>query len=656
MRWRNELLTVALTASVAAVALMPALAQRAPESILPPGFGDTPKPPKPAKPERQAEKPAKPAADKPDKPVASKPADKPADRQASDKPATDRAAADRQSNSSDTGNGSAATASNGDDVPALPYHPTATGGGGEGDETVATSDSADAGNVMDNAIVAAPAPLDLPPAARRSTARIGLIGPEDGGLAPVAFGASAANYLIAIMDSISAPIASRWASIALRRTLVSDVDTPAGADPADWIASRAWLLVRMGEADNARALVARVDSDRFTDRLEDVGLQTALATADPASTCEYADDGGDTAGWILTRAMCSGLSGESGTASAQIEQARRRKHVGGIDVHLAEKVAAVGSNTRRSITIEWTGVPKLTAWRYGLATATGVAIPDNLFATVGPQVRAWHARAPLFAPTTRLFDADQAAVLGVFSNAALADLYSEAYEADDPSKRDSSVAGQLAAAFRGGNAARAGALDVLFRANDPMTHYARLILGARAAALVNPDSAVQNTSDLIASMMTAGYDTRAARWGDKVSTGSLGWALLAVGTPKAPFAISKGNVDSFIGGNDDPGGKRGKFLVAALAGLGRVSAEDASSLAQAQEIPVGRVNGWTQALDRAAAAHEPGTVMLLAAAGLQGKSWADVPPENLFRAIAALRAVGMEPQARMIAAEALTRG
>jgi hypothetical protein len=40
---------------------------------------------------------------------------------------------------------------------------------------------------------------------------------------------------------------------------------------------------------------------------------------------------------------------------------------------------------------------------------------------------------------------------------------------------------------------------------------------------------------------------------------------------------------------------------------------------------------------------------------MQADDWSGVPPEHLYRIMRALRQVGMEFEARMIAAEALTR-
>ena len=112
------------------------------------------------------------------------------------------------------------------------------------------------------------------------------------------------------------------------------------------------------------------------------------------------------------------------------------------------------------------------------------------------------------------------------------------------------------------------------------------------------------------------------------------------------------SIAAFVSADDSPGQQRGPMLVAGLAGLGRISMAQASS----SGFQPGPEDVWTQAIDRAAQAREPGTVALLAGVGLQTSGWEGVPPDYLFRIVRALRMVGMEFEARMIAAEAVARG
>ena len=55
------------------------------------------------------------------------------------------------------------------------------------------------------------------------------------------------------------------------------------------------------------------------------------------------------------------------------------------------------------------------------------------------------------------------------------------------------------------------------------------------------------------------------------------------------------------------------------------------------------------------AAREPGTVLLIAALGMQTGDWRGVSPAQFFRIVSALRRVGLDGEARMIAAEAMSR-
>src|SRR4051794_24420571 len=235
------------------------------------------------------------------------------------------------------------------------------------------------------------------------------------------------------MRHMDAPLASRWAHIAMRDALLAKLRAPAEVNPVDWVAERAWLLLRLGEADAARMLVAGVDTDRFTPKMTQVAVQSALASADPPALCPL-EDGikkYDAGIQRLVQAMCASLAGEPEAAAAMIDQARRYGRIGGVDLALAEKVVGAGTNGRAA-TIEWDPVDSLTSWRFGLATSTGAMPPDRLLNSASLQVRAFQARAPLLTAQQRLPSAMIAAGLGVLSSQAMVDLYSAMYDAADP--------------------------------------------------------------------------------------------------------------------------------------------------------------------------------------------------------------------------------
>jgi hypothetical protein len=591
-RWRNKTL---ILAGVSLAAAIPAIGQETPESILPPGFNDPATLPK-------STEPALPA---------------PVPPQAQPAPS------------------------------AAPSDTVITDAAEEDLEEIAR---------------AAPPPqpgmFDIPEDARRDPARVGVLGPENWGLGETAFAGANGRFLSTLLRRLDAPLPSRWTSILLRRALLTQAPAPAGVQPVDWVAERAWLLLRMGEADAARMLVQQVDVDRYTPKMMDVAVQTALATADPAALCPLVTPGramSDEPVWPLADAMCAALAGESGRAGTLIDQARRGSGATGIDLMLAEKIVGAGSDTRRAVNLDWQGVDSLNSWRFGMAAASGAEIPGELMEAAGPQMWAWRARAPMLPLQQRLAASDIAASLGVFSSSSLVELYSLVGDRTDASEMSGSVAQRLGQAYSGSVDDRLAALRGLWSdEGSEAQRHARLILTATAAARIAPSAAREEEAGrLIASMLTAGMDRRAARWLPAVQEMSgegsaLAWSLLAVASPQRGDAGRLGNV---IGQGDNPA--RGRLLVAALAGLGRIDADTAAG--HVEGINFGAENAWTAALEEAVRRRQPGTVAVLAAVGMQTRGWQGVPPEHLYRVTRALRAVGLDYEARMIAAEALYR-
>ena len=461
------------------------------------------------------------------------------------------------------------------------------------------------------------------------------------------------------------PIASRWAAMALRNALIARTRAPRDVHPVDWAAERAWLLLRLGEADAARMLVASVDTNLFTPKMTQVAVQAALATADAPALCGYEEQIRSHERPIsqLVSAMCAALAGEPESAAAQIDNARRYGRIGGIDLVLAEKVVGAGSNSR-SVTVEWEPVERLNSWRFGLATATGMVPPERLMRDSSPQMRAFQARAPLLAPAERIQSALVAAGLGVFSSQSLIDLYSAIYETTDPSDLPNSDAYQVRQAFvaptmDGRVAAIRRILDL---GKEGLAKEGARAAAARAASLITPDAKYQDDApELIAAMLAGGYDRAAARWADAIGDmddepADRCWAMLALASPNAvSLGIAGTRVSAFIRRDDSPGKRRSGLLVAGLAGLGRISTGSANSYSQSNGFGLGLETSWTRMITAAARRGQGGTAVILAASGLQGIEPERIPPAHLYRALAALKATGQDYNARMIAAEALAR-
>lgn len=511
-----------------------------------------------------------------------------------------------------------------------------------------------------------PPPVEYPDFARRDPFTAGALDPVQLGLGAAPWGDASGVFLSSLMRRMDTPLASRWAHIALRDALLASAHSPRGVNPADWAAERAWLLLRMGEADAAQMVVNAVDTDRFTPKLTQVAVQTALANSDPLGLCPLSEGIRAAEARILplVQAMCAGLNGEPDSASAQIDSARRRGKIGGIDLALAQKVVGATADTGTSATIEWGPVDALTSWRYGLATATGMSPPQRLLDSASPQVHAWYARAPLIPFQDRLKAARIATGLGVFSSQALTDFYSWLYDATDPNELGGTDAWQLRLAFVGNDRqARLSAMRHLWKlGDDPLQKEASRALLARAAARLDPDPELQSDApELIASMLAAGLDAEALRWANAVQRmddeyADRCWAMLALAAPEGSAVdVSAGRVNAFIGRDKSRDKKRSALLVAGLTALGKLDAATGSRFNARYQLHIERGSPWTQMLDAAARREQAGSVLVLAGTGLQATGFDAVPSAHLFHIVMALRNTDQDFTARMIAAEALAR-
>jgi hypothetical protein len=503
---------------------------------------------------------------------------------------------------------------------------------------------------------------DVPPTARRSLKQIGIMSEGGGGFPATAFGNINGAFLMNAARNTKGPLASRWGTIMTRRLLASRTNTPGDINGADWVAERAALILRMGDAAVARQLVQQVDSGTYSTRLLEVSMPIFLANADLSGMCPLVDAGNQkttSPEWKAGLSICASLAGEQGRATSLLSQARNKGWVKGIDYLLTEKAVGAGTNGRRTVKIEWDKVSSLTNWRSGLAQATGIEPPEKLYANMGTQVDGWRVQLPMISSKTRVAVAPGAAALGVLSNRAMVDVYAVA--ADDPDIADdvSASAANVRAAFVGsGDAAKISAMQSLWDgAKDARQRHGMLVLTARAAAMIAPTSGNSGDADrLVASMMTGGFDEQAARWKGVVDEGSLAWALLAAGSSEWPTMVDGGAIDDFQGNDDSENYHKSALLAAGLAGLGRMSADTLSGVASDLEVNITKETQWSRAIAAAAERGESGTVALLVAAGLQASDWTKIPPHHLYHIVSALRRVGLIAEARMIAAEAVSFG
>jgi hypothetical protein len=132
------------------------------------------------------------------------------------------------------------------------------------------------------------------------------------------------------------------------------------------------------------------------------------------------------------------------------------------------------------------------------------------------------------------------------------------------------------------------------------------------------------------------------------------WAMLALGAADVNN-VGTSRITGFIKRDNSPDKIRSAFLVAGLAGLGRISTDTANSLNKRYGLGLGGTNNWTRVIDGAARRGQSATVLVLTGTGFQTADWSRIPAPHLYHAISALKRTGQDFTARMIAAEALSR-
>ena len=502
--------------------------------------------------------------------------------------------------------------------------------------------------------------FDIPPGARRSMERVGVIAPEEGGLPVFSLARQPEQLVRAALGGIEAPMVSRWGHILLRRALASRLDSPEGMSPAEFAALRARALNIMGEHAVARALVQDVDTGNYSPALTDAALDAYLGSGDIVGACPailLGTSDREDPEWKMLAGICTAYDGEETRAQNDLRRLQVRGEGERIDILLAQRLAGAAGTGRKSVTIEWNGVTAMTPLRFALVNAVGETIPQDLAGGLTPlYLRRW-ANAPMATLSQRMRGAVLAGQSGILSSAAMVDLYSMVFADEGAgSEADFTAASTLREAYVAeGSAARVAAVRQLWD-GDADQRYGRMVLTAYAAARVSPsEDLAGDAGELIASMLAAGLDRDALRWAGVVEDGSLGWALLALARQGSGLTVSNGDFESFMDDDASARKQKSKMLLAGLAGLGRMSAEDATDYSAELKAAMGGETRWTRAIDRAAAVDNKALVVFLAGLGMQGEGWDRMTARHLFHIVAALDRVGLEAEARMIAAEAVAR-
>lgn len=500
---------------------------------------------------------------------------------------------------------------------------------------------------------------------------IGLHGPRTGGFEETLWTGSSGPFVRDFLRGLPAPTASRWGHVLLRRALLTRTPTPEGVLPANFVAERAHLLLRMGEAEGARRLVTQVPVSSFTRRMFDVAPQAHMAAGDVPGLCPLVQTGITVSAdpvWPLASAVCAALQGDDAGAALTLDRERENRTAKTFDIQLAEVVSTTLAGSDRGVNAAWPQTARLTTYRLAMALAGGVEVPRQRLADANTAVKGWLTRNGSLPLAVRLEAARTAAATGALPARDLINLWSlQAAGLDETAIRALPV-GKLRTAYQASSLpARVQAMRDLWNAASwPHGKAAMLLVTSDAAArLPVRASLVGAAPELGRSLLLAGDVPAALRWYDlarreaKGRNPQAGAPLMAL-WPLVATAEARGHVPHSVGlfelwddmqdGERAEQARRRQLVSAAMTGLQLLPVAEMPRSAQVELVS----NAYTRRLRAAAKAGRKGEVILLSAAGL-GKDAAQVSPAYLFEITRALSIVGLKQEAGLIAAEILIR-
>ncbi|MGE0409958.1 MAG: hypothetical protein AB7P23_11950 [Amphiplicatus sp.] len=264
--------------------------------------------------------------------------------------------------------------------------------------------------------VALPPAVETAPLAKDAFAT-GMLTRADGALAPTLWRGADAKTLAFLLDRVPASPQGPALGEAMRRVLLSEGESPAGAEPS--LGGRKLLaLARAGFLDEARTIASLSNAPR-----NDPYVMRALATADllagdMASACQRnaALRAGRAADfWVKLRLLCYAASGERDAADLTLNLLREGGALDAADERLLPALVT-GAAPK-------TPVAPRNALQLAALRQLGLALSPALLAEADGGVAAAAANDTTLDPATRVAAADRAAAMGVLTASELEVFY-----------------------------------------------------------------------------------------------------------------------------------------------------------------------------------------------------------------------------------------
>ncbi|MBM3489522.1 MAG: hypothetical protein FJX68_03585 [Alphaproteobacteria bacterium] len=501
---------------------------------------------------------------------------------------------------------------------------------------------------------------------------LGTLGQSQGALPPSLWRGTTLRAVEQLLVRLPLPSSSPAMVDLARRLLLSTAEAPAGQPSGvSLLALRAERLWAAGLVEDLVALARLLPQDRAEEpALAKLRLEAAFVTGDEKTACAIAEamlarDALPV--WQKAAAFCYARAGDQGRANLFADMLRETQREDQTFFRLLE------ANTgRRGKPPEW---PKQSEpLHLAMLRATGRLPPLDRLEALGPAALAAAAVAGDNPPEIRAEAAERAAALVALRPTDLAKAYAEATfgaaDRADPAKRAKELGGgrgsallvQAAALQPAGAAGHlAEALRLAREGGRFLAVGAALLPGLRQLA-AEPGT-LPLAADAVRLLALADDPVLARRWHDMMPAGEVEAARLL------PLVALAGNAVGDLDGErfaawwqaqpDAPAGRKPTRLAILLAcwqGLGHAVPAGAPSLAlelaEATEDAVAPL-GLRQALRLAAEQKRLGETVALALIVLGSGGPAKASATSLQAVLEALRAVGLQTEARHLALEAL---
>ncbi|HUZ74983.1 MAG TPA: hypothetical protein VMU87_18510 [Stellaceae bacterium] len=522
-----------------------------------------------------------------------------------------------------------------------------------------------------NGAGAAPPPqsgaVTAAPLAPTDASWIGVLG-EDQGAFPQTMWKGTPRALVAGLLPLLAPSTSPVLQDLTRRLLLSNAAAPDGQDAPDrppLAEMRLGRLLALGDVAGAVAMMDQLPPDTSGDGLDRMKVKLSFAGADESSACNMVEKliaRDQSPWWQRALIACQALAGDG--AKASLGQSLLREQKAPADPVFDALIDNLGGRPHRIDKL-----PDPSPLRLALLAAAKRPLPSEALAAAGPAALLAYATSEAPSLERRLPAAERAALFGALPPRRLGALY-EQVMAKPGERTDALKDGKLpetahsrailyqVARSSAPAATRAAAITALLaeaRKRDAFPFTARLLTAA-VGELRPQDVSRDFAGDAARALMVDGENDAAAPWiaaaGSKELAALSALVIPPSGTADAAAVLHDG-IAELVGRDARAAPAQADLLVTLLAAfdLPVGPADWGVLLAPPHVAKIPSAALWIDQ-QRAAAAKRIGETVLSTILLLQSGDRLSLEPVVLARAIAGLRAIGHEADARQLALEA----